>query len=137
MIPAATSWTALTVTAVTFLTLGIASVRLFGCGQCRAVHDQELTLIKRLLGDQDMYVQRHRLRRHRPFTCPELLDLLKANGALLDEERWQELGDNRRVWRANGSRPHRALHAIGPGEPEQGVRADGNTSWASNGVGAL
>jgi hypothetical protein len=86
-------------TVLAFAILATAAVsfiagRLFGCAHCRAVHEQEMTLVKRLLGDRELHpVQRHRLtpRRRRPHTAAELLELLEVNGALLTPSRWRQI----------------------------------------------
>jgi hypothetical protein len=74
--------------------LGTIAARLFGCAQCRAVRDQEALLVKRLLGDREAKpLQRHRLRRHRPYTAAEMIEVLLVNGVILTAERWQEIED--------------------------------------------
>lgn len=80
------------------LLAGCAIARLTGCGQCKAVRDQELALLSTMLDRELQPLVRHRLRRHRPHTCAETLDLLDVNGALLTPERWSQLEDQRETW---------------------------------------
>jgi hypothetical protein len=101
--------------AVICLIIGFAVARLTSCGQCKAVRDQQVALVGRLLGEPDIQAPaRHALRRKRPMTLAETVDFLDGVGALLTPERWQEIETQRLTahrsnWqeRAIAATPHR------------------------------
>jgi hypothetical protein len=119
MILAATTWahrvedlTTLTVAIIATIAVTFAAARVFGCAQCRAVRDQEATIVKRLLGDHELQpLKRHRLRRHRPYTAAEMLELLVVNKAILDQDRWAEIEAQRQTWAYRSLLPGQALEA--------------------------
>lgn len=118
MILAATTWahrvedlTTLTVAIIATAAVTFAIARVFGCSQCRAVRDQEATIVKRLLGDRALKpLKRHRIRQHRPYTAAEMLELLVVNKAILTPERWDEIEARRQTWAYRSLLPG---HAVG------------------------